>query len=138
MSHSHCKIWVHVVIGVKYRDPVINFNNEFIIHKIIKREVKKTGCSLIAINGTNDHVHLLIKLHPVQSISAVMKQIKGASSRMISRLSLCKNEFYWQVGYGAFSVSDKDIKGTIHYIRQQKVHHRKFSYTQELKRLNKC
>ncbi|MBU1014484.1 MAG: IS200/IS605 family transposase [Bacteroidetes bacterium] len=133
MSHSLVKIWVHAILGVKYRENLINPKSEKLIYKILSREVSKTGCKLFAIGGTENHVHILIMLKSTVSISNVMKQVKGASSRMISRLKLCPQEFYWQIGYGAFSVSEKNVKGVIRYIKNQKIHHQQVSLHDELK-----
>ncbi|PKP33850.1 MAG: transposase [Bacteroidetes bacterium HGW-Bacteroidetes-17] len=113
MSHSLVKIWVHAILGVKYRENLIIPKSEKLIYKILSREISKTGCKLFAIGGTENHVHILIMIKSSVSISNIMKQVKGASSRMISRLKLCPDEFNWQIGYGAFSVSEKNVKGVI-------------------------
>ncbi len=123
MSHSQVKIWVHVIIGVKHREDLISLKYERLIYKIISREISRMDCKLFAINGTENHVHVLIMLNSRVSISEVMKQVKGASSRMVSRLKITPREFNWQIGYGAYSVSEKNLKGVIKYIRNQKIHH---------------
>jgi len=132
MSHSLVKIWVHAIIGVKYRENLIIPKSEKLIYKILSREISKTGCKLFAIGGTENHVHVLIMLKSIVSISSVMKQVKGASSRMISRLKLCQEDFNWQIGYGAFSVSEKNVKGVIRYIKNQKIHHQEVNLRDEM------
>lgn len=133
MSHSQVKIWVHVIIGVKYREDIILPKFERLIYKIISREISKMGCKLFAINGTENHVHALIMLNSRVCISDLMKQVKGASSRMISRLKITSSDFNWQIGYGAYSVSEKNLKGVIKYIHNQKIHHREINYIDEMK-----
>lgn len=133
MSHSQVKIWVHVIIGVKYREDLISPKFERLVYKIISREISKMGCKLFAINGTENHVHALIMLNSRVSISELMKQVKGASSRMISRLKITTSDFNWQIGYGAYSVSEKNLKGVIKYIRNQKTHHQEINYIDEMK-----
>jgi len=132
MSHSLVKIWVHAIIGVKYRENLIIPKSEKLIYKILSREISKTSCKLFAIGGTENHVHVLIMLKSTVSISSVMKQVKGASSRMISRLKLCQEDFNWQIGYGAFSVSEKNVKGVIRYIKNQKIHHQEVNLRDEM------
>ena len=132
MSHSLVKIWVHAIIGVKYRENLIIPKSEKLIYKILSREISKTSCKLFAIGGTENHVHVLIMLKSIVSISSVMKQVKGASSRMISRLKLCQEDFNWQIGYGAFSVSEKNVKGVIRYIKNQKIHHQEVNLRDEM------
>jgi len=135
MSHSLVKIWVHAIIGVKYRENLIIPKSEKLIYKILSREISKTSCKLFAIGGTENHVHVLIMLKSTVSISSVMKQVKGASSRMISRLKLCQEDFNWQIGYGAFSVSEKNVKGVIRYIKNQKIHHQEVNLRDEMESL---
>ena len=137
MSHSQVKIWVHVIIGVKHRENLIPPKYERLIYKIIYKEVSKMGCKLFAINGTENHVHALIMLNSKVNISEVMKQIKGVSSRIISRLKITPREFNWQIGYGAYSVSEKNLKGVIKYIRNQKIHHQELSYWDETKSMKR-
>ena len=131
------KIWVHVIIGVKYREDLILPKYERLFYKIISREISRMGCKLFAINGTKNHVHVLIMLNSKVSISKVMKQVKGASSRIISRLKITPREFNWQIGYGAYSVSEKNLKGVIKYIKNQKIHHQEVSYWDETKMLKR-
>lgn len=135
MSHSLVKIWVHAILDVKYREDLITPKTEKLIYRIISREISETGCKLAAIGGTENHVHVLILLKSTITISEVMKQVKGASSRMISKLKLSQGEFNWQIGYGAFSVSDKNVKGVIRYIKNQKQHHQKVSLQSEIRLL---
>ena len=137
MSHSQVKIWVHVIIGVKYREDLISPKYESLVYKIISREILKMGCKFFAINGTENHIHTLIMLNSRVSISDLMKQVKGASSRLISRLKITSSDFNWQIGYGAYSVSEKNLKGVIIYIRNQKIHHQEVSYCDETKSMKR-
>lgn len=133
MAHSNVKIWIHVIIGVKHRDDLILPKFERLIYKIISREISKMGCKLFAINGTENHIHALIMLKSTISVSDLMKRVKGASSRMISRLKLITGDFNWQTGYGAYSVSEKNLKWLIKYIQNQKEHHKEVNYMDESK-----
>ena len=86
------------------------------------------------INGIEDHMHAMVRLKPVQSISEVMKQIKGASARWINSKELLDMKFQWQQGYGALSVSPDDIDKVRKYIKNQEYHHRSWKLEDELKR----
>ncbi len=132
MSHSLVKIWVRAIIGVKYREELILPKYEKLIYRILSREISKTGCKLFASGGIENHIHILIMVKAMMSISSVMKQVKGASSRMTSRLKLGSEDFRWQIGYGAFSVSEKNLKGVIRYIKTQKMHYRQVSLHDEM------
>jgi len=86
------------------------------------------------INGVKEHMHALIRLKPVQSVSEVMKQIKGASARWINAEELLSLKFQWQQGYGALSVNPDDIDKVRKYIKNQRQHHKNWELEDELQR----
>ena len=83
-----------------------------------------------AINGMPDHVHLLVSLPPVISISEALGFIKANSSGWVHQ-KWPDSPFAWQLGYGAFSVSKSQVPAVMKYIHNQERHHRKFTYKQE-------
>lgn len=86
---------------------------------------------LLAINGMPDHVHILIGLRPSQSISDLMQDVKGNSSKWINEKRFVRGKFSWQEGYGAFSYSKPELPNLIHYINNQQEHHRKKTFNEE-------
>jgi REP element-mobilizing transposase RayT len=86
---------------------------------------------MICINGMSDHIHILVGLNPAQSISNLLQDIKGSSSKWINQKRLVKGRFEWQEGYGAFSYSQSQIKDVIAYIENQEEHHKKRSFNEE-------
>jgi REP element-mobilizing transposase RayT len=90
------------------------------------------GCVPLAINGTNDHVHLLFILSKTVTIAKVFEEVKGTSSQWIKTKSAVLKMFAWQGGYGAFSVSESQRQKVSDYIAQQEEHHRKLSFKEEL------
>jgi putative transposase len=132
MSHSLTKIWIHAVFGTKDREPLIHQNIEAELHKHIQRHLEDDfGCRLRIINGVVEHIHILFLLNPNYSIKDLLKNIKGESSHWINQQNLLKVKFAWQVGYGAFSVSESNVNDVEQYIRNQKEHHRKKTFLEE-------
>jgi putative transposase len=86
---------------------------------------------MISINGMPDHVHMLIGIRPTQSISALLQDVKGSSSKWINEKKLSKRKFEWQEGYGAFSYGRSQLKDVITYIENQEQHHSKRSFKEE-------
>ena len=87
--------------------------------------------TVLRSGGMEDHVHLLLKIHPSFAISNTVKLIKGNSSKWINENRRINARFEWQRGYGAFSVSES-MSGTVkHYIENQEEHHRKTSFEDE-------
>ena len=90
---------------------------------------------VFAINGVEDHVHILIALQPDQSISALMKEIKGSSSKWINDNRKTATRFSWQEGFGAFSHSTDKIPAVVQYINDQEKHHAKKTFSQEYQQM---
>ena len=80
-----------------------------------------------------DHVHLLFGMRPTQSLSELMQDIKGDSSKWINEKRYLKGKFSWQEGYGAFSYSKSHVSKVIKYIENQEEHHKKKSFIEEYK-----
>jgi REP element-mobilizing transposase RayT len=78
---------------------------------------------VLAVDGTDDHVHLLLQLSSKTSLAELMKQVKGVSSAMVNDRDDLEERFRWQEGYGAFSVSRSHLPRVIAYINNQKQHH---------------
>lgn len=78
-----------------------------------------------------DHLHLFVGLNPKQSVSEMMRLVKGDSSEFINKEKLTPRKFYWQEGYGAFSNSRSQIDAVVKYILNQKQHHAKKTFREE-------
>lgn len=78
-----------------------------------------------------DHVHAFFGFRPTQSLSDLMQDIKGDSSKWINKKGFLRSRFSWQEGYGAFSYSKSHVQNVIRYINNQKEHHRKKTFTEE-------
>jgi REP element-mobilizing transposase RayT len=78
-----------------------------------------------------EHVHTLVDLPTTLSIDECLKLLKGSSSHYINDNRLVNNKFRWARGYGAFSVSESQLKKVVDYINNQEEHHRTKSFTEE-------
>ena len=78
-----------------------------------------------------DHLHIFIGMRPTQSISDLLQDIKGSSSKWINEKKFLKVKFEWQEGYGAFSYSKSHVDNVISYIQNQESHHKKESFRDE-------
>jgi REP element-mobilizing transposase RayT len=120
-----------LVFAVKYRQALINEEWENDLHMYITGIIQKNNHKLIVINSAHDHIHILIGLHPNQSISDLMRLVKGDSSEWINKQQLTKGKFQWQEGYGAFSHSKSQTDAVVKYILNQKEHHKKVTFRDE-------
>lgn len=125
------KVWVHAIFGTKNRTPVLKRDLAMKVCDHMRSYLEELGCGVRTINGTSDHVHMLFLMAHDKSISQIMKSVKGESSHWINQRDFLKLKFAWQVGYGAFSVSESNVRKVENYIARQKEHHRKISFREE-------
>jgi putative transposase len=93
------------------------------------------ACEPILINGTADHVHILCNLSRTVTIAGLVEEVKKGSSKWIKEQAPACRDFYWQGGYGAFSVSQSDVDQVRTYVATQEEHHRKVSFQDEFRAL---
>ena len=138
MPQSLTKIWVHLIFSTNNRYPFLNeINIQQRTYNYIKKVCLDQQCELEAIGGVEDHVHLLINLNRKISLANLVETIKKSSSKWIKSIDQENNDlsqFYWQKGYGAFSVSESNINQVKLYIKNQQSHHQKLTFKEEIKR----
>ena len=116
MANTYTQLYVQFVFAVKYRIGLIQPEWEEELHKYITGIVQNNGHKMIITNGMPDHLHLFVGLNPTQSISDLMRLVKGESSEWINLRRFTNGKFRWQEGYGAFSYSRSQIDRVYQYI----------------------
>jgi putative transposase len=124
MPHrSHTELYYHFTWSTLDRRNHISESWENRLFDFIKNKCLELCSPLLEINGTKDHVHVLLRSSTNINPAKICHELKGASSHMINKAKLCKTHFGWQDGCGAFSVSAHDVDTVARYIRRQKRHH---------------
>lgn len=131
MANTYTQIHIHSVFAVQGRNCLIGSEWEEELYRYIAGIIRNQGHKLLAINGMPDHLHVFYGMKPDQSVSSLMQDIKGDSSKWINQKGFIHGRFSWQQGYGAFSYSKSDVNRVIDYIKGQKLHHRKQSFIEE-------
>ncbi len=131
MANTYTQIHLQFVFAVKNRNALIKAEWENDLYKYITGIVTHQEHKLLAINGMPDHLHLLVGMRPHQSVSELLQDIKGDSSKWINQNKLTPYKFEWQEGYGAFSYGASQVDNVIEYIHQQKQHHSKKTFLDE-------
>jgi putative transposase len=131
MANTYTQLYIQFVFAVKYRKAVIDVSWEQRLYQYITGIVQNHKHKLIAINGMPDHMHVFVGLDPMQSISHLMKTVKGESSEWINKEKFTPQTFRWQEGYGAFTYSKSHIDAVYKYIQNQKQHHQKQTFLEE-------
>lgn len=137
MSNTYTQIHMQCVFAVKYRDAIIHHSWKERLHKYIIGTVNNNGHKLLSINSMPDHLHLFFGMRAHQSLSDLMRLVKGDSSEWINKQKLVAGKFRWQEGYGAFSYSKSHTDAVVKYIINQEEHHRKKTFLQEYKEMLK-
>ncbi len=131
MANTYHQIYLQTVFAVKYRKAVIDKEWKENLCAVIGNLINETKCKTIIVNGVEDHVHCLIGLKPVVSVSGLMKTVKAKSSKYINDHQLTRERFEWQEGYGVFSYSQSQVDKVYKYILNQEAHHKKQSFREE-------
>ena len=76
---------------------------------------------------------MLISLRTTDAPATIVRELKKASSVWAAENH--ERQFSWQEGYSFFSVSSTHARRLQKYISTQEEHHRKVTFTDELKRL---
>ena len=131
MANTYTQIHIHSIFAVKNRIGLIQPEWKDELYKYITGIIQAHSHKLLAINGMPDHLHVFFGMRPTQSLSDLMQDIKGSSSKWINEKHFIKNKFEWQQGYGAFSYSKSQAAHVIAYIQNQEMHHRKITFLEE-------
>jgi REP element-mobilizing transposase RayT len=115
------ELYYHMVWATYHREPLITPALEIAVYHYIRFKCHKLKAYLHAVNGIEDHIHIIASIPPSCSISTFIGNLKGASSHFITREY--QHEFKWQAGYGVFSLSQRTLDDAIGYVEKQKVHH---------------
>ena len=131
MAQSFCNLLYHLVFSTKTRKTWLKDDVRSQIHQYLGGAVKGEGGTALIVNGTDDHVHILAKLRQDKALSDVIRSIKANSSGWIHRTFERQNDFAWQSGYGAFSVSTSQVEKVRSYVANQEEHHRRTTFQEE-------
>lgn len=131
MPTAYTQNYYHAVFSTSRRTPLITPDLEERLYPFLGGILRDLRCSLIAVNGMPDHVHLLIRYRADLSHSDMLQQIKGRSSKWINETWPRNPHFTWQAGYGGFTVSTSGVSDFEAYIARQKSHHQTMDFQTE-------
>ena len=132
MGQSLSQLYVHLTFSTKKRSPFIKEEVEQRLHSYMAGILKNLESPALIINSAPDHVHILFRLSKNYALAKVVEEVKKQSSKWIKEIDGDCKKFSWQIGYGAFSVSSSKVETVKQYIINQKEHHCKKSFQQEI------
>jgi putative transposase len=129
--HTRTSLLIHCVFSTKNRLPLIPVEIQPRLWSYMGGIARANNMKALAVGGTNDHIHLLLSLHPTTSAAKAVQFIKAGSSKWMHEKGV--RRFEWQVGYGAFTVGISQVPATIRYVLNQEKHHARKSFAEEWK-----
>jgi putative transposase len=132
VAQTLVRVPVHVIFSTKERANLIQPEVEAELHAYLAGIANNLGSPCFAVNGTGNHVHMLVAQSKNFALARLVEEVKKGSSKWIKTKGAAFRGFHWQDGYAAFSVSQSNVAAVEAYIAGQKAHHRKRSFQEEL------
>jgi putative transposase len=134
MSQSYVKMYVHIVFHTKNNHKSIGEEIEAELYAYLGGILKNINSIPIKIGGTSDHIHVLCTLPKTVTLAKLAEEIKKSSSKWIKTKGKKYEKFFWQDGYGGFSLGYSMVDVVKKYIANQKEHHRRTLFIDEYKK----
>jgi putative transposase len=132
MAGKYLSVLVHYTWSTAGRQPWLEPDMREDLYAFIGGIMRNKRAKLIAAGGMFDHIHLCASMPSTISIADFVNAVKSNSSRWIHESFARLQNFAWQEGYGAFSVSKSEEGKVVRYISNQEDHHRKRTFKKEL------
>ncbi len=131
MANTYTQLYIHLVFAVQGRQSVVAESIRERFQQYICGIAQERQHKVLAIYCMPDHLHLLLGLHPGQSIAELVQLVKSNSSKWLNENKLLPGRFEWQRGYGAFSYARSQLNSIVQYILNQPEHHHKLTFQEE-------
>ena len=134
MPQSLARVVLHIVFSTKNRVPFLRDPElRERLHSYVAGVLKDMGCEPILVNGVEDHIHILCNLSRTVTIADLVEEVKKGPSKWMKSQGAEYEDFFWQGGYGSFSVSESKVEQVREYIARQEEHHREVTFQEEFR-----
>ena len=130
-------IYIHAIWATNNRQSLLSPIVRKVLFPFLKQHGSSIGIQLIAVNGSNDHMHCIIKLTPYQTVADIIKQLKNDSADWLNNNKLLNTVFDWDENYSAYSISPSSVDKSIEYISRQEEYHQTKTLDEELAAFDK-
>ncbi|MFV2071008.1 MAG: transposase [Pirellulales bacterium] len=138
MPQSLAKVVLHITFSTKHRKPFLRSAGlRGALEGYVVGTLRNLKCPSIITRSVEDHIHILCNLSRTITIAKLVEEVKSSSSEWVKEQEQGPANFYWQSGYGAFSVSESNVARVKQYIADQEEHHQKMTFQEEFRRLLK-
>lgn len=129
-------IYVHIIFSTALQKAVLTPIVRKVLFPFIKQSARAKGVQVVAVSGVENHIHCLIKVLPFQSLQQVVSTIKGESEDWLNATKLTTDDFNWDNGFAAYSVSPSTIDKSVEYLNKQEEYHKNKSFAEEMNAFN--
>ncbi len=133
MPQSLAKNLIHLIFSTKNRFPLITDVVRPELHKYAGGILRDLASPALIMNSVADHMHVLFNLHRTKALSEVVMELKRGTSKWMKEQREAFAEFYWQSGFGAFSIGQSMVPDLSNYIETQAEHHKARTYQEEFR-----
>jgi len=133
MPQSLVKNYLHITFSTKGRKNLIDKLIQPKLHAYLAGICNQMECYAIEVGGIENHIHILCLLSKKVALIKLLEDVKKNSSKWIKTQGNQYQNFYWQIGYGAFSVNPSQIAIVERYIQNQEEHHKKKTFQEEFR-----
>ena len=133
MPQSLTQLYTHLVFSTKHRQPFLDEDIQTRVHAYLATIIRNLDSRYVVVGGVADHVHILFDMGKMHAPVEFVENVKRESSKFIKTLGAKYQNFYWQRGYGMFSVSPTHKNDVETYIRKQEEHHRQKTFQEEFR-----
>jgi REP element-mobilizing transposase RayT len=135
MPQSLSNVILHIIFSTEHREPWLDSKVRPRLHAYLATICRDLGAEFAHVGGVSDHVHVLTTLPRTISIAELIEKTKKTSSKWIKDIDRHYRGFFWQRGYGAFSVSPSQLDAVMRYVEAQDEHHRSRTFQEEYRDL---
>lgn len=137
MPQSLSHIILHIIFSTRNREPMIDASIRPRLHAYIATVCRDQGCHAYRVGGVADHVHIVTTFSRTITVAKLIEHVKKVSSSWMKKQNGPYGGFFWQRGYGVFSVSPADLDAVVAYVEDQEAHHRTTTFQEELRKFFK-
>jgi putative transposase len=131
MANTYTSLQYHIIFSTKNREPWLIPDIEQRVWRFIGGIARNHDMTALQVGGIEDHLHALVAAPATIAPFKIAQFLKGGSSKWIHDEFPSLQEFAWQDGYAAFTVSKSNINQVVTYIANQREHHRKKTFQEE-------
>jgi len=117
-------LFVFITWATFRRMPMIGASAARFLERFLPAEAQRQGATVIRLGMVCDHVHVVLRLPGRIDMPRLMQGFKGASARLVNQdPQISRTGLRWAAGYSAFSVSPRNLKAAVDYVKQQAERH---------------